>query len=136
MPVGKTKDAGWEIGVSRTLPVPIETAWAFLTSAEGVRLWLGDGATVPTEKGQPIVTADGGAGVLRSLRHLDRIRLRWQPAGWSHDTIVQIAIRGDATKTMIRFHQDHLADATERAEQRAHWTSVMDAIGAELAPPA
>ncbi|WP_338130985.1 TetR family transcriptional regulator [Cohnella rhizosphaerae] len=46
--VGKTKDAGYQIGVRRTLPVTVEEAWRFLTDAKGMRVWLGevDGALV------------------------------------------------------------------------------------------
>jgi hypothetical protein len=47
MPVGLTKDAGWEIGVSRTLPVPLEAACEFLTSPGGAALWLGAAAAPP-----------------------------------------------------------------------------------------
>jgi uncharacterized protein YndB with AHSA1/START domain len=127
-PKGLTKDAGWEIGVSRTFPVPLEHAWDFLTSPAGARLWLGDGATVPTEKGEPIVSAAGGEGELRSLRRKDRVRLRWKAPGWDHETVVQIAVRGDETKTSIRFHQEWLANAEEREQQRAHWSSVLDQV--------
>jgi uncharacterized protein YndB with AHSA1/START domain len=134
MPKGLTKDAGWEIGVSRTLPVPVAAAWDFLTSDPGVRLWLGDGATLPTMKGEPIVTSSGGRGELRSLRGRDRVRLRWRPPGWHHDTTVQLAVVGDDTRTSVRFHQEHLADERERERQRAHWRAVLDSIERELAP--
>lgn len=30
--VGLTRDVGWNIGVSRTVPVDVQTAWDFLTS--------------------------------------------------------------------------------------------------------
>ena len=42
--VGLTKDAGWEIGVSRTVPHPLDEVWRLLTSDEGLALWLGEGA--------------------------------------------------------------------------------------------
>ena len=41
-PVGLTKDAGWQIGVRKTLPVALEDAWNLLVSEEGLSLWLGD----------------------------------------------------------------------------------------------
>lgn len=133
-PAGLTKDAGWQIGVRRTLPVPVDAVWEFLTSPAGVRIWLGDGAVIPTERGDRVVTADGGEGELRSLRHKDRVRLRWRAPGWTHDTTVQIAVRGDERKTSITFHEEWLADETERAQQREHWQSVADAIERELLP--
>lgn len=52
-PVGLTQDAGWEIGVSRTLPLPPSAVWDFIASPEGVALWLGEGVELPTATGSP-----------------------------------------------------------------------------------
>ncbi|MEU0158601.1 hypothetical protein ABZ154_07070 [Streptomyces sp. NPDC006261] len=41
MPTGLTQDAGWEIGVSRTIQQPPQAVWEFITGPEGVALWLG-----------------------------------------------------------------------------------------------
>lgn len=38
--VGKTKDAGWQVGVSRTVPVQRSQVWIFLLGP-GLPLWLG-----------------------------------------------------------------------------------------------
>jgi uncharacterized protein YndB with AHSA1/START domain len=46
-PRGLSKDAGWEIGVSRTLPFPPDDVWALLTAPEGLALWLGTLDTLP-----------------------------------------------------------------------------------------
>ena len=119
MPVGLTRDAGWEIGVSRTLPLPVETVWEFLVSPEGVALWLGPGAELPVK----------GDGVLRSLRPGDRIRLGYG------ETILQVAVSatGDG-RTVLRFHQEHMASAEERERQRAHWKGVTAQVESALAP--
>ena len=119
MPTGLTRDVGWEIGVSRTMPVPLEEVWAFITSPGGAALWLGAGAVLPQDKGTPVSSAEG-AGELRSFRPLDRFRLTWRSNGSDPDTTIQVAVRGDQTKTMLRFHQEHLADEEERNTQRTH----------------
>ncbi len=131
--VGRTQDAGWQIGVSRTLDHPVERVWAFLTSDAGREVWLGAGVEVLQERGQRYETADGTAGEVRSVRPGDRLRLTWRPPGWDHDTTVQVAVvaQGPA-RTVLRFHQERLADAAERARQRAHWRAVMDAVVAAL----
>jgi hypothetical protein len=100
MPVGQTKDAGWQIGVSRTVPLPADDVWARL---EQIERWLGEPATD-----------------VRSHRPLDRIRVGWQ------GTVVQVAIRPTPTGTMVRFHQERLPDADARERQRTHWRSVLD----------
>ena len=102
MPVGKTKDAGWELGVSSTVPLSLEEAWSRL---EDPARWLGE----PAED-------------VRSRRPLDRIRVGW------HGTIVQVALTTAKSGTTVRFHQERLADAAERERQRAHWTAVLDRL--------
>ena len=130
--VGLTRDAGWEIGVSRTIDAPLAAVWAFLTSDEGIAVWLGGGLTLPAEKGAGYTTADGTSGVLRSFHPGDRIRLTWQPSTWDHPSTLQVATRARGEKTMVRFHQERLADAAERERQRTHWTGVMQKVVEEL----
>ena len=101
-PVGKTKDAGWEIGVSRTVPLSPEEVWA---KVENTATWLGK-----------------EADDVRSFKPLDRIRVGWK------ETIVQVAITPAKTGTTVRFHQERLNDADERERQRAHWTKVLEKL--------
>lgn len=133
MPVGKTKDAGWQIGVSVTVHRPAADVWDWLVSPDGLATWLGDGVQLEGVKGEPYTTADGTHGELRSFRPLDRIRLTWQPADWTHDTTVQIALDDKVDRTRIVFHQERLADADERALQREHWKSVSETVKGTLA---
>lgn len=132
-PTGRTKDAGWEIGVSRTVDHPVEEVWDFLTSAAGVAVWLGPGVRRLDEPGTAYATGAGTVGEVRSFRPQDRVRLTWRPPDWDHDSTVQVAVRAaPGMRTMVRFHQERLADAGERERQRAHWQSVMSALVAAL----
>jgi len=119
-PTGLTKDAGWQIGVSRTFAVPLERAWDVLTSPEGAAVWLGEGATLPSVKRESYRTADGLEGELRSIRPHDRLRLTRGP------TTLQLVVRPAATGTSVRFHQERLADAGERERMREHWKATLD----------
>lgn len=133
--VGLTEDAGFEIGVSRTVPYAPAEVWNFLASPGGTALWVGPGAVLEPTKGAPYATDDGTTGEVRSFRPDDRIRLTWRPASWSHDSTVQLVVRPAATGASVRFHQERLADADERERQRTHWRAVLDAIEAALADP-
>ncbi|CAN5921063.1 SRPBCC domain-containing protein [soil metagenome] len=133
MPTGRTQDAGWQIGVSRTLRATPEQVWDLLTSSQGLAVWLGPGAQVSTERGSPWQANDGTRGEVRSHHAGDRIRLTYQPPGWDHDTTVQVAlVPASDGRTGLRFHQERLADAEERVRQRNHWRGVMDRIEAAL----
>jgi uncharacterized protein YndB with AHSA1/START domain len=130
--VGLTRDAGWEIGVSKTIDAPVTAVWDYLTSAEGIDQWLGGGLVLPAQKGASYTTPDGTSGELRSFRPGDRMRLTWRPADWDHSSTVQVATRANGEKTMLRFHQEKLADAVEREQQRAHWAGVLQRVVDEL----
>ena len=128
-PTGHTRDAGWEIGVSRTVPFPVEEVWDFLTSAAGSAVWLGAGVQRLDEPGAEYETVAGTAGQVRSFRPRDRVRLTWQPVDWDHDSTVQFTVRPVAgERTRIVFHQERLVDRTERERQREHWQGVLDAL--------
>jgi uncharacterized protein YndB with AHSA1/START domain len=127
--VGRTRDAGWEIGVSKTIDRPVGQVWAFITSPAGIAIWLGEGVTVLSEQGAGYETADGVHGETRSFRALDRVRVTWQPPDWRHDTTLQLAVRSvGADRAILVVHQERLADAAEREQQRRHWQGVVNAL--------
>jgi uncharacterized protein YndB with AHSA1/START domain len=131
--VGHTRDAGWQIGVSKTIDRPVEAVWSFITSPAGIAIWLGEGVTVVPERGAGYETTAGVRGETRGLRELDRIRLTWWPPDWTHDTTLQLAVRSaGAGRARLGVHQERLADAAERERQRRHWQGVVDAIVAAL----
>ncbi|MEU7783238.1 MULTISPECIES: SRPBCC domain-containing protein [unclassified Amycolatopsis] len=131
--VGKTADVGWNIGVSRTLPYTAETVWEFLVSRDGVAIWLGPGVELPREPGAEYETANGTVGEIRGYAENDRVRLTWRPGDWDHDSTVQVRLSGAGAKTTLRFHQEWLADAEEREQQRAYWQDVTERVVAALA---
>jgi len=131
--VGLTRDAGFEIGVSRTIDHSSSTVWEYLTSQDGIRRWPGGGLELPAAAGDRYTTPDGTTGEVRSFHPLDRIRRTWQPVDWDHPSTVQVAIADRGGRTMLRFHQERLADPDERARQRTHWAGVMDGVIADLA---
>lgn len=128
-PVGRTRDAGWQIGVSKTINRPVSEVWDFITSPEGIAIWLGDGVTVLSDRGAGYETATGVRGETRSFRELDRVRLTWQPPDWTHDTTLQLTVSsaGEGRARLV-VHQERLADATEREQQRRHWQGVVNAL--------
>jgi uncharacterized protein YndB with AHSA1/START domain len=117
-PVGLTKDAGWEIGVSRTLPVDLEDAWRLLDSDEGRAIWLGEG--------------EAPHGEVRSRRPEDRIRVTWQPAGRETPATAQVVLREGASGTRLNFHTEKLESAEDRERVREHWKGVLDRLEAAI----
>ena len=132
-PVGRTKDAGWQIGISKTIDRPLGEVWDFITSSEGVAIWLGEGVTALSELGAGYDTTAGVRGETRSFRELDRLRLTWQPADWSHETTLQLTVSSAGEgRTRLGVHQERLANAAEREQQRLHWKGVITELVAAL----
>lgn len=131
--VGHTRDAGWQIGVSKTIDHPAEALWSFLTSPDGVAIWLGEDCTLDPAPGSGYETAAGVRGETRSFHELDRVRLTWQPKDWTHDTTLQLVVRAAGEgRARLTVHQERLANAEERERQRRHWQGVVNALVAAL----
>lgn len=122
---GKTKDAGWEVGVRTTVAAPPHRVWAFLLG-EGLPLWLGN-TKLTLEKGSPYATDDEISGSILSYTEGSRIRLTWQPVEWNHDSTLQLTVRAatEKTGTTIAFHQERLSGREERKIMLGHWKDVV-----------
>jgi uncharacterized protein YndB with AHSA1/START domain len=128
---GLTRDAGWEVGVRKTVAAPLPVVWKFLLG-EGLPLWLGEGS-LPTEKGASYQTADNVRGMVRSYTDGLRVRLTWQPEDWPHDTTLQVTVKEVAGGTTIGFHHEQLADRDERRMMLGHWKNVVADLAEALA---
>ncbi len=128
MTTGLTRDVGWQIGVSRTVPHLLPVVWDFISSPAGLALWLGPVAALIPERGTPYRTDAGVTGEVRGYRRADRIRLTHAT------TTVQVALApsADQTRTTLRFHQEHLVSTEERDQQRAHWRRILDQVATAL----
>ncbi|WP_340559021.1 SRPBCC domain-containing protein [Streptomyces sp. GSL17-111] len=114
MPAGLTQGAGWEVGVSRTIPLPPATVWDLISSEEGLALWPGPGARLAPEKGTQYTTTEGTTGEVRSYRPGDRIRLTYRPHGDDHHTTFQLDISAAPRgKAVLRSGREGLRGAEE-----------------------
>ncbi len=124
--VGQTADAGYQVGVQRTLPLSLAATWRFLVSDDAVRDWLGGGVDTELAAGVRYATEDGISGEIRVVKPGDRIRLTRQEGTGASSTL-QIALTpsGDR-KTSVRFHHEKLTSTADRERMRQSWTEVLD----------
>lgn len=132
-PVGLTQGAGFQIGVSRTFPVPAAEVWCFVISPEGLALWLGDVCEIEPRRGATYRTAQGVAGELRGYEEGRRIRLTHRPED-GQETTVQVTVTERNGHAVLGFHEERMSSTEERAHQRDHWRAVMADIVAALEP--
>lgn len=130
---GLTKDAGWQAGASRTLPVALDALWDLLVSPAGLALWLGPLAQLPPGCGKTYQTADGVPGDVRSMHARDRLRLTWRPPGRPEPAVLQLSVRPAKNGTTLLLQAERLSDGEERAAVISRFHRVLDDIAAEAA---
>lgn len=127
-PVGLTKDVGFQIGVRRTLPIRLEDAWQLLTSAEGLKVWLGETADLDFARDTPYRLADGSAGQVKVFSPNSHLRVTWQPPGWERASTIQLRVIASGERTVVAFHQEHLPHGQAREERRAYYMAALDRL--------
>lgn len=126
--VGQTADAGFQVGVRRTVGLPVAEAWELVTTRP--ELWLGDRASVTFEPGERY-EAGGATGEIRVVKPAERVRMTWQPAGWEAPATLQVTFAQSASrKTAIGIHLEKLPDAQAREEMRERFREALERIAA------
>lgn len=117
--------SGYEIGVTRTFPIPRTKAWELMASEKGLSAWLGDledGRIGPAES---FKTKEGITGTITVLEPGSHFRLAWKPDNWRHDSTLQVRVTGSkskhAGKSVISFHHEKLPRAADRDAMKKHW---------------
>lgn len=125
---GRAPDVGFEIGVSRTVPLPADEAWRRLTGPDGVRVWLGDLPGLRFEAGERYRLSDGTTGEVRVVVAGERLRVTRRPEGWARAATVQLRVTPKGGRSVVAFHEEHLPSVEEREARRAHFQAAIAAI--------
>ncbi len=126
--VGQTRDTGFQVGVRRTLSIPLADAWQLLTSREGARLWLGEIPEAELAQDLGYRLEDGTSGSVTVFEPGSHLRMTWQPPGWARPSIIQLRVLPSGERTTVAFHQEHLPGPAEREERRAFYTGALDRL--------
>jgi uncharacterized protein YndB with AHSA1/START domain len=120
--LGQTADAGFQVGVRRTIDAALDEAWELVT--ENPELWLGDDPRITFEKG-----ARYARGEVRVVKPGDRIRMTWQPDGWEAPATLQVTfLESKPGRTSIGFHLEKLPDSAAREEMRERFRTALDRL--------
>lgn len=130
--VGQTAEAGFQVGVQRSIAATAMEAWELITSRP--ELWLGEGASVAFETGEhyEVPSGDGApraSGEVRVVKPGDRLRMTWQRPDWPAPATLQITLsQSGAERTAIQAHMEKLPDADAREAMRIHWREALERI--------
>ncbi|MET0395715.1 MAG: SRPBCC domain-containing protein [Longimicrobiaceae bacterium] len=134
--VGQTADAGFQVGVQRSVAATVEAAWELLTTRP--ELWLGEGAEVAFAVGERYRVpagrgAPGAGGVVRVVKPGARLRMTWHPEGWPAPATLQLTLSASGSgRTVVGAHMEKLPDADAREAMRARWRAALERIAAAL----
>jgi uncharacterized protein YndB with AHSA1/START domain len=128
---GHSKDAGWDVGVRKTVAAPVAEVWAYLLG-KGLPMWLGEARELPTKKGVRYRTDDGVRGTIRGYDEKKLVRLTWQPEDWPHDTTLTLTLTKAGAGATIHIQHEDLADREERRMMLGHWYRVLDSLVAHF----
>lgn len=134
--VGQTADAGFQLGVQRTLEARPDTVWDVLVTEPG--LWLGAGAAARFEVGARYEapgddTSPAASGEIRVVKPGHRLRMTWQPAEWTAPARLQLTVSpASSGRTRLQVHLERLPDAAAREDLRERWRETLERIAARL----
>ncbi|GAA0850898.1 hypothetical protein GCM10008915_65230 [Bifidobacterium pullorum subsp. gallinarum] len=129
VPVGVSKDAGVQIGVRKTMAMTKEQAWDFLTSPEGLALWIGDVPSIEFRVGHEYESKEGVSGKITVVIPYHKLRLTWKRKAWDNPSRLQIYVLStNSGKTTIAIHQEMLEDVYMREVMRRYWNEVLTTI--------
>ncbi len=114
---GQTKNAGWQVGARRTLPLELDQAWDLLTLPRWLHRWSG------------LTVLDTGDPAVRSLTARCVVRVR------TPQSLVQLRLLPAASGTTVAFHEEHLPDEQARSRRKDHWAQLLDDLEVTAAPP-
>ena len=132
--IGETKDAGWQVGLRRTVRCEPEEVWALLLSPEGQRVWLGGVADLAP--GEAFAFDDGTRGEVRVHRPGSHMRMTWQPPELTQPSVLQVRVLPARSGATLSFHQERLPGPQARAAMRERWARVAETLASRLAAAA
>jgi len=107
---GQTKDAGWQVGARRTLPLELDEAWELLTTPPWLHRWSG------------LAALEAHDSSVRSLTAPRLARVR------TPHSLVQLRLLPAARGTTVAFHEDQLPDEHARSERKHHWARLLQEL--------
>ncbi|RKH30395.1 hypothetical protein D7V77_02825 [Corallococcus sp. CA041A] len=124
----KSPAKGFQVGVVRTLPMTAPALWKWLTT--GADAWLGAGATLKPKAGTPYSVpkrrgAPSVSGEVRSVISGRRLRMTWQPEGWTKPATLQFTVTPKTKGASLLVQMENLPDAETREAMRERWSDIL-----------
>jgi hypothetical protein len=130
---GFTKDAGYQVGVRKTIQGSHLDVWNFLLSDKGLSIWLGDADPEKLILREEITLSDGTIVKITRFKLQSHLRMRWRKKSWDSSSRLQLrVIASGYHRTTLAFHQEMLDSSAQREDMKRHWKQVLANLEAGL----
>jgi hypothetical protein len=135
--LGQTADAGFQLGVSKTVYTAPGAVWVYLMSREGFELISGplDDGVWKKCRDNPAASGQSKTGIeftVTTFKDGSHLRMRWKKPEWQSHSILQVRLTDKSTheknKTAVTIHHEKLPDPEAREELKAYWKEQMERI--------
>jgi activator of HSP90 ATPase len=123
---GLTKDAGYQVGVRKTIEGSHLDVWNFLLSNTGLEIWLGNIDPDDLARREEISLSNGTTVKITRFKLQSHLRMQWRKKSWATSSRLQLrVIAAGYDKTTISFHQEMLENDAQREAMKSHWRHIL-----------
>ena len=124
---GQNAKGQYSLVVTKSVRIDSKKVWNFLTSPEGLSLWLRPLSEFEVKPGQSFEAEGGYFGEIRTVKKYSRVRLTFQDTEWSDSTTVQLTLVARLkNSTMVAIQHEKLKTARLKSEFRERWRKGID----------
>jgi hypothetical protein len=131
--VGKTQNAGWQVGIRKTFSATSDQLWNFIVSTEGMGFMVGESILAENIYKQDRTSKTNIQYKITTMVQNSHLRMQWRQANWEEYSILQIRVyTSGKNKAVLAIHQEKLGDENTRAFMKKYWQEKMDFISENL----
>jgi hypothetical protein len=122
---GQTMDAGFQVGINKTIPVPHKKLWALIFVEN--RLGLFQDNKLNLAEGLTGVNSRGVSYKITTYRPYSHIRMQWRLPNWDEYSILQIRLNAKTdNNTTLSIHQEKLKNKNTREAMKLFWKKELE----------
>lgn len=130
---GQTLKGDFTLTVTKSTKVNVKKAWAYMTSADGLALWLRPLSELKMKPGASFESEYGTYGKVRTMKAGVRARLSWQKVEDEKPTIIQLYVaKQQSGATILVISHEGIRSPREKELLRTFWREGLEAVALSL----
>lgn len=126
--VNQSCSGRYQVSVSRTIAVPVESAWDAFAKTSKLNKWFTSGAKQRFAEGGQYSNGDGNHGEFRRIVPMKRIRFTWNSKHHKPGSIVEVRFVDKGEKCGVTVDHSNLPSLEDVEDLRKSWSWAMDSL--------